>query len=275
MKMRTIYYVERRLKRSFYAKALSFLPVSVLESHHSAASSVTLSLHTSSFSFVFTKVCMLCVNAEFSYLFVVPLFFPAVFLSFNLRLRVSLNVSSFLCTAHLHSSPLYCIYYIPLFLCQRFFPPRCFLHFILPQLIFYTYIICAGAVTHRLVSLCVCLCLVCFSDSRHIFCFFFPCIICALLVGYFSVDATCEGLVIHFWTAHVFRCVDAYIYDCMCGWMGGSFIWLPPLFLSLFVTSTAQFSEWENLDCILSGLYGLLHFFGWFVCVFAGVHLRT
>lgn len=57
---------------------------------------------------------------------------------------------------------------------------------------------------------------------------------------------------------------------------GGLFIWLPLLFLSLFVTSTVQFSEWENLDCILSGLYGLLHLFFWgFVCVSTDVHLRV
>ena len=178
-------------------------------------------------------------------------FHPSVFLSvhscflqyFFLPLRCCIPRSPLSC----------CIYCVSFLSLPAVLAPHCRQHFIPPQLIFYTYqVIWAGL---WLICLCHRVC-VCVSDNGHVVSF--SCVVCLLLVGYLSVGVPNVPC---YWC--IFNNMCTYMCVCVCVWayLSGFLV-----FLSLFVTSTVQFSEWENLDCILSGLYGLLHFF-WSVCV--------
>lgn len=115
---------------------------------------------------------------------------------------------------------------------------------------YFTLIVLSGLALW-LIGLCVCVCLI-----TGMLCF--SCVIYVLPVGYLSV---CVPKVQGRWCIFNYMCT----YVCGCAYLSVcGLIYLASFSLSLFETSTVQFSEWENSDCILSGLYGLLHFL---VCV--------
>ena len=170
--------------------------------------------------------------------------------------------------------PSCCIYCTQFISLPAAVAPHCCPHFILPKLIFSTL---SGLVcdSQACVITCACICVyfcVFFCCNGHVVCvcacfvraacwisFLWVCQMCTVVADTFLTICALSVLM------HIAMivCVCVCVCACVCG---GLFICLSSPYLSLFVPSSVQFSKWENLDCILSGLYWLLHFLCVCVC---------
>lgn len=161
-------FFKNKLRRSFHVKPRSLLlPSSVL--YLTSYSSFYPSCFSPLFSTLVIVIWILCTRTEqnslyssvarLNWVISLPiccfcLLSLTIFLSVNSCTYASLNISPFLCTAPLHSSPTYCIY------CISFIFIPAVLSSLLPPLysaIIYAYVIWACLWLKRMVIMCICI----------------------------------------------------------------------------------------------------------------------